>query len=66
MSEQHRRVMTSNGDPLGTIVKTKRARKRITKLYDPMTPLGGHSFISPPGHRVAYYIASPSHLERLV
>ena len=59
MSDQHRRVMTSKGDPLGSVVKTKRDRKRITNLYDPMMPLGMSSFISPPGHRVAYYIAPP-------
>lgn len=53
----HRRVMTSNGDPLGTVLKTKRARKRITTLYDPTMPLGMPSFISPPGHPVAYFIA---------
>jgi len=61
--EDHRRVMTSNGDPLGTILKTKRDRKRLAKYQDPMMPLGMPSYISPPGHRVAYFIAPPSHPE---
>jgi hypothetical protein len=56
----HRRVITSNGDPLGAILKTKRDRKRIAKYQDPMMPAGMSSYISPPGHRVAYYIAPPS------
>ena len=57
----HRRVKSSNGDPLGSIIQAKRARKRLAKYQDPMMPVGMPSYISPSGHPVAYFVVPPSH-----